>query len=133
MNKNVILWCLVCLSSIVVSLTSQVVKAEETSMDPETIATNPVESLDIFDLKEIGLDNISPYATLTRCWTSGWVKTGSPAPQLAFFQSGAYRGWLSKYRELPSHYGTTGYYEGYFYHNSLPLPIPSRLDTIVNK
>lgn len=133
MKKSVFFSCLIFLCSMVVPFMSQEVKAEEISMYPESIVNNRVENLDIFAVEEKSLNNIYPDETLTRYWTSGWIKTGNPASQLAFFQSGAYRGWLSKYREMPSQYGTTGYYEGYFYHNSIPLPIPSRSAVIVNK
>lgn len=44
---------------------------------------------------------ISPQAILTRYWTSGWTTTGNPAPAVAFFQSGAYRGWLGNIGKCP--------------------------------
>lgn len=124
MKKKVIFSCFVGVTFFSMLLPSQIVQTQEIIEHTEPFSS----------IQSIGSnsDNLDSKAILTRYWTSGWIKTGSPAPAVAFFQSGAYRGWLSRYRELPSHYGTTGYYEGYFYHNSVPFPVPLKLNILNN-
>ncbi|EGP4934860.1 hypothetical protein Q3F40_06740 [Enterococcus faecium] len=125
MIKNVFLSSCFLLSVAVFLLSNNGVHAEVSY--GEDVPSHIVETT-IFDFDQMKFITISPQAILTRYWTSGWTTTGNPAPAVAFFQSGAYRGWLGKYREIPVSNGTRGYYEGYFYHHSLPLPIPSKIN-----
>lgn len=114
MKKFIFLSCFIGLSFIAVVGSSTSVNADE--INSSSIVLN-----------EIGIQEIAPQATLTKYWSDGWVKTGNPAPAVALFRKGAYRGWLSKYRDLPQPFGTLGYYSGYLYHDSLPLPSPARV------
>lgn len=84
----------------------------------------PYTSNDILD--NIGVRDPSAAPILTRYWTDGWTKFGNPPPAVAYFNgNNGYHGYLSKYKEMPQYYGKQGTYQGYFYHYSLPLPIPS--------
>ena len=116
------------LLSVAVLLSNNCVHAEEKDFSYGEDAPSHIVETTIFDFDQMKFITISPQAILTRYWTSGWTTTGNPAPAVAFFQSGAYLGWLGKYREMPLSNGTRGYYEGYFYHHSLPLPIPSKIN-----
>ncbi|AII40297.1 MULTISPECIES: hypothetical protein [Enterococcus] len=128
MIKNVFLSSCFLLSVAVFLLSNNGVHAEAKDFSyGEDVPSHIVETT-IFDFNQMKFITISPQAILTRYWTSGWTTTGNPAPAVAFFQSGAYRGWLGKYREMPVSNGTRGYYEGYFYHHSLPLPILSKIN-----
>lgn len=129
MKKMVFLSGFVGLSSIALLAGSIPVSADILVSPPEYLISAPVENTMLpATLNETSIQEISPQATLTHYWSDGWVKTGNPAPAVAFFRKGAYRGWLSKYRDLPQPYGTLGYYSGYLYHDSVPLPSPAKVD-----
>lgn len=120
--------CMLSFLMLVVVMFSKPIEAEGAVINNQN-----VEIISKQELNLLGIVEPSPAATLTRYWTDGWVKTGNPAPAVAYFDGGnGYHGWLSKYKEFPQPHGTRGTYQGYFYHKSLPLPIPSLLtyDTV---
>lgn len=108
------------------SVSSGVIAQAESISFEDNLSTSIINSDD--NTKNIDVSNSQQRATLTRYWTRGWIKEGNPAPSVAYFRNGAYHGYLSKVREMPVKYGTRGFYEGYFYHYSLPLPIPASLN-----